>query len=148
MSGCYRCGSSLGNEAQLCPECNEKKLRQYSAWQERSHSSRTSVRRSPLSRIFTTLGAVAAGLVLVSIGWVYRAHIRVYTGGATADDIYQICLEGGAQMTSQAKEGMTKAVVSGFMVEVCADMKKSCNQDPHGERCETAREFVRMMARG
>lgn len=43
---------------------------------------------------------------------------------------------------------MSKAFVSGIMVEMCSDMRKACDQAPHGEKCQKAREFLRMMARG
>ncbi len=148
MRGCYKCGSLLGNEAQLCPACNEKKLQQNSVWHERKHPSRADTRNSFLPSTSAIFSAGAVVLVLLSIGWVYRSHIRVFTGTASADDIYQICLEGGKQMTSQAKNTVGKAFVSGIMVEICSDMKKSCTEAPHGEKCQKAREFLRMMARG
>jgi uncharacterized protein (DUF885 family) len=90
---------------------------------------------------------MAVVVVLLSLGWVYRSLIRVFAGTANPEDIYQICLEGGKQMTSQAKDTMSKAFVSGIMVEMCSDMKKACDQEPQGEKCQKAREFIRMMAR-
>lgn len=93
------------------------------------------------------IGMIVGGLLLI-VGVVsFRSEIRIYTGSATAEDIYGMCMAAGRDGATRAKDPMAKAMIAGMMTEMCTAMRDECTKSPSGEKCRKIKEAARMVAR-
>lgn len=146
--GCYRCGSSQGSTVRPCPSCAGKRFDPRENPKEDQRSSRSITVENKTFRFPSSIvgGAGAALLITIAV-WLNWTEIKVMTGTASATDIYNACLSGGGKALSQTKDDIGKAIVSGIMVEMCTEIRNSCASDPQGEKCEKARQMIKMMSR-
>ncbi len=98
-----------------------------------------------LIKIF--IGMMIGGLLLIIGVVAFRSQIRIYSGTATADDIYSACMSAAQDGASKAKDQMAKAMIAGVMTEMCTSMRDECSKDPYGAKCSKIKEMARVMAR-
>ena len=151
MTGCYKCGSALGNEAKLCPSCNERKLSQAQIFSRRlPQPAAPSFARSfgfTIPRRATIIGACALLVLALGSAWVYRPYIRFYLGIATHTELYELCLKRAQGLAGRGKDPIMSAMVVGIGIEFCSEIKTKCADNPQGDECLKVRTFIEAMAR-
>lgn len=93
------------------------------------------------------IGMIVGGLLLIIGVVAFRSEIRIYSGSATAEDIYGACMAAGREGVSNAKDQMAKAMIAGLMTEMCTAMRDECAKDPSGTKCTKIKETAKMLAR-
>ena len=93
------------------------------------------------------IGMMVGGLLLIIGVVAFRSEIRIYTGSATANDIYGACMSAAREGAANAKDQMAKAMIAGMMTEICTSMRDECAKAPTGRECTKIKEVAQMMAR-
>ena len=147
MSGCYRCGSEDGNDAQLCPACTMARM------QERTQEKRELFRPLDVRRATSgtaggpTLSARRKGSLiwLVAFAVLFGLEVFRFTRGFNVSSLPSF---GSSDLSMEKILELCRAnppeVHSAPNGKPCEYIQQVCLKSPEASRCRDVKEEIRM----
>jgi hypothetical protein len=129
---CYGCGSSEGNEARLCPSCNQARRLSEEQREARLTAPVDDFSIQHLSTEQKILAGAGAGLLLLSFAWLFSPSTEATTPLAVKG-AYERCLKIGMERTSEiAPEEHQKEITA-----TCDNLKAQCGDGETSPGCQS-----------
>lgn len=131
---CYGCGSPEGNEARLCPACNDKRSNEHASRVQ--HLSRKT-EDDPVPQLTyqqKVLLAVGAGLLIIGLAWLLTPASQTVESRSPMDDALKACVlrSLGAVSPESDPEALTQAT------STCEAILQPCITTPDSQECVAA----------
>ena len=144
---CYACGSPEGNDAKLCPDCNQRKTDEHHARIAQLSTKSEDIPAPPLTQQQKTLLIVGSFLLLFGIWWLFSPKTAAIqsssTSASSAPSSVEAAFSACLRKLLGPEGGMSDEEATHNATETCTAFKAPCVSSIESPDCQLfVKEYI------